>query len=156
MRSHIVVRSSWAYPRCSYASATRCAILLRSVRSHYDLATCTTNTLPRRLCYFGIVALGVLVNFKCSPKVGVAFSDYRTNSSCSILMLLKNEKLHFVSSMLIALISSHSAHIEAVCLRIIMDVPRTFWHSDSNHLWFIMASWSIATWACQSLTFSWK
>ena len=40
-------------------AATLCAILLRSVRSvrsHYDLAT--TNALPRRLCYLGIVNLG--------------------------------------------------------------------------------------------------
>ena len=35
--------------------------------------------------------------------------------------------------MLIALvnISGHSAHIVAVCLRIIIDGPRTFWPSDS-------------------------
>ena len=75
-----------------YASATLFATLLRSVRSHYDLAT--TNALPRRLCYFGIVNRGASVMlplhswrfgqlqalFKCSPKVGVAHLDSRTNS----------------------------------------------------------------------------
>ena len=66
-------------------AATLCAILLCSVRSHYDLAT--TNALPRRLYYLGIVNLGASGTlqlhswrsgqlqawFECSPKVGVAF-----------------------------------------------------------------------------------
>ena len=73
-------------------AATLCAALLRSVRSHYDLAT--TNALPRRLYYLGIVNLGASATlplrslnsgqlqalFKCSPKVGVALLDSRTNS----------------------------------------------------------------------------
>ena len=42
--------------RSDYASATLCAILLRSVRSRYNLAT--TNALPLRLCYLGIANLG--------------------------------------------------------------------------------------------------
>ena len=77
---------------CSYASATLCATLLRSVRSHYDLAT--TNVLPQRLCYLGIVNLGASATrplrswrsgqlqalFKCSPKVGVALLHSVTNS----------------------------------------------------------------------------
>ena len=71
---------------------TLCAALLRSVRSHYDLAT--TNASPRRLCYLGIVNLGAYATlplrswhsgqlqawFKCSPKVGVVLLDSRTNS----------------------------------------------------------------------------
>ena len=80
------------YPRCSYASAVLCAILLRSVRSCYDLAT--TNALPRRLCYLDIVNMGASATlplrswrsgqpiawFKCSPKVDVAILDSRTTS----------------------------------------------------------------------------
>ena len=73
-------------------AATLCVTLLRSVRSHYDLAT--TNALPRRLCYLGIVNLCAFATlplrsccsgqlwawFKCSPKVGGALLDSRTNS----------------------------------------------------------------------------
>ena len=58
----------------------------------YDLAT--TNALPRRQCYLGIVNFGASVTlpirswrsgqlqtlFKCFPKVGVALLDSRTNS----------------------------------------------------------------------------
>ena len=75
-----------------YASAALCAILLRSVRSCYDLAT--TNALPQRLCYLDIVNMGasatlplrswrsgqLIAWFKCSPKVGVAILDSRTTS----------------------------------------------------------------------------
>ena len=60
------------------------AIWLQYVRSRYDLAT--TNVLPRRLCYLGIVNIGASATlplrswrpgqlqawFKCPPKVGVA------------------------------------------------------------------------------------
>ena len=77
-----------------YASAALCAILLRSVRSCYDLAT--TNALPQRLCYLDIVNMGasatlplrswrsgqLIAWFKCSPKVGVAILDSRTTSEC--------------------------------------------------------------------------
>ena len=77
---------------CSFTSATLCVTLLRSVRSHYDLAT--TNALPWRLCYLSIINLGasatlplrswrsgqLQVLFKCSPKIGVALLDSRTNS----------------------------------------------------------------------------
>ena len=73
-------------------TATLSATLLRSVRSHYALAT--TNVLPRRLCYLGIAYLDAsatlplrswrsgqfMALFKCSPKVGVALLDSRTNS----------------------------------------------------------------------------
>ena len=73
-------------------AATLCATLLCSVRSHYDLAT--TNALPWRLCYLGIVNLGASATlplctwrsgqlqalFKCSPKVDVSLLDYMTNS----------------------------------------------------------------------------
>ena len=63
-------------------------LMLRSVRSCYALlALTTTNALPPRLCYLGIVNLSASVTlplrslqsgqlqtwFKCSPKVGVAF-----------------------------------------------------------------------------------
>ena len=69
-----------------------CAILLRSVRSGYDLST--TNALPQRLCYLGIVNSGDSATlpirswyssqlkawFKGSPKIGVAVLDFMTNS----------------------------------------------------------------------------
>ena len=65
-----------------YASAALCAILLRSVRSFYDLAT--TNALPRRLCYLDTVNIGVLVNplpgSNALLKFGVAILDSRTTS----------------------------------------------------------------------------
>ena len=65
-----------------YASAALCAILLRSVRSIYDLAT--TNVLLRRLCYLDIVNMGVLVNSlpgsNALLKFGVAILDSRTTS----------------------------------------------------------------------------
>ena len=64
------------------ASAALCAILLRYVRSFYDLAT--TNALPRRLCYLDIVNMGVLVNSMPGSnallKFGVAVLDSRTTS----------------------------------------------------------------------------
>ena len=73
-------------------AATLCATMLRSVRSHYNLAT--TKVLPQRLCYLGIVNLGASATlplrfwrsgqlqalFKCPPKIGVALMDSRTNS----------------------------------------------------------------------------
>ena len=70
-------------------------LLLRSSRPCYALyALTTTNALPRRLYYLGIVNLGASATlplrswrsgqlqalFKCSPKVGVALLDSRTNS----------------------------------------------------------------------------
>ena len=75
-----------------YASAALCAILLRSVRSCYELAT--TNALPQQLCYLDIVNMGASVTlplrswrsgqliawFKCSPKVDVVILDSRTPS----------------------------------------------------------------------------
>ena len=80
------------HPRCSYASTALCAILLRSVRSCYELAT--TSALPRRLCYLDIVNIGAFATlplrssrsgqlnawFKCSPKVIVAILDSRITS----------------------------------------------------------------------------
>ena len=63
-------------------AATLCTTLLRSVHSHYDLAT--TNALLWRPCYLGIVNLGasgqLQALFKCSLKVGVTLLDSRTNS----------------------------------------------------------------------------
>ena len=70
------------------------AILLRSVRSYYKLAT--TSALPRRLCYLDIVNIGASAMlplrswhsgqlnawFKCSPRVDVAILDTRTTSEC--------------------------------------------------------------------------
>ena len=70
-------------------------LLPRSVLSCYALAT--TNALPQRPYYLGIVNLGdsatLLLRpwrsgqlqawFKCSPKVGVALLDSRTNSERS-------------------------------------------------------------------------
>ena len=69
-------------------------ILLRSVRSCYNLAT--TNALPRRLCYMYLDTVNICASatlplrsrrsgqlsawFKCSPKVGVAILDSRTTS----------------------------------------------------------------------------
>ena len=78
--------------RFYYASAALCAILLRSVRSCYELAT--TSALPRRLCYLDKVNIGASATlplrswrsgqlnawFKCSPKVDVAILDSRTTS----------------------------------------------------------------------------
>ena len=79
--------------RFYYASAALCAILLRSVRSCYELAT--TSALPRRLCYLDIVNIGASADtlplrswrsgqlnacFKCSPKVGVEILDSRITS----------------------------------------------------------------------------
>ena len=75
-----------------YTSAALCAILLRSVRFCYELAT--TSELPRRLCYLDIVNIGASATlplrswrsgqlnawFKCSPKVDVAILDSRTTS----------------------------------------------------------------------------
>ena len=65
-----------------YASSALCAILSRSVRSFYDLAT--TNALPRRLCYLDIVNMGVLVNSLPGSnsllKCGIAIFDSRTTS----------------------------------------------------------------------------
>ena len=70
-------------------------LLLRSVRPWYALYTLTTtNALPRRLCFLGIVNLGASATlslrfwrsgqlqalFKCPPKVCVALLDSRTNS----------------------------------------------------------------------------
>ena len=68
--------------------------VLRSVCSRYDLST--TNALQQRLCYLGIVNIGAPATlplrswrsgqlqalFKCSPKVGVALFDSRTNLEC--------------------------------------------------------------------------
>ena len=95
-RRHIVAKSP------SYSSVMQlrfcCALhdlvtlSTLSLRSRYDLAT--NNALPRRLCFFGIVNLGASATlplrswrtgklqawFKCSPKVGVALFDPRTNS----------------------------------------------------------------------------
>ena len=65
------------------------SILLRPVRSRYDLAT--TNALPRRLCYLGIASLDasamlllrswrsgqIHVWFKCFPEVGVNLFNSR-------------------------------------------------------------------------------
>ena len=64
-RSTIAV-TSWRnrrviHPRCSYASITLCAILLRSVRSRYDQHASAATVLfskPWRSCY----RLGVLAN----------------------------------------------------------------------------------------------
>ena len=53
-------------PRSGYASATLCAILLRSVRSRYNLAT--TNALPRRLCYLDIANLGASTTHSIEHK----------------------------------------------------------------------------------------
>ena len=126
------------HPWCSYASATLCATLLRSVGSHYDLHM--TNALPRRLCHLGIINLGACAtlplrswrsgqlqaSFKCSSKVGVALLDSMTNSeqfhSCNWRM-----KSQLPCSLL--LLVGLSAHIVAVCLRIIMDGPRTFFNT---------------------------
>ena len=47
--------------RCSYASAMICAILLRSVRSIYDLTT--INAVPWRLCLLGKSTLALLSGF---------------------------------------------------------------------------------------------
>ena len=92
-------------------------LLLRSSRSGYALyALATTNALPRRLCFLGIVNLcgsatlrlrfwrsGQLQAwFKCLPKVGVALLDSRTNSERFHYRVIKNEEL---SSILIAFIS---------------------------------------------------
>ena len=80
------------HPRFYYASAALCAILLRFVRSCYELAT--TSALPRRLCYLDIVNIGASATlplrssrsgqlnawFKCPPKVNVAILDSRTTS----------------------------------------------------------------------------
>ena len=74
------------------ASAALCTILLRSVRSCYELST--TSALPRRLCYLYIVTIGASATlplrswrsgqlnvwFKCSPKVDVAILEARTTS----------------------------------------------------------------------------
>ena len=112
-------------------AATLCVILLhvRSVHSHYDLAT--TNALPRRLCYLCSGQLQAW--FKCSLKVGVALLDSRTYSERFHFHVIEERKatliLYLPCSLLILV--GHSAHIVAVCLRISMNGPRTFWPSDS-------------------------
>ena len=53
-------------PRSGYTSATLCAILLRSVRSRYNLAT--TNAFPRRLCYLDIANLGASTTHSIEHK----------------------------------------------------------------------------------------
>ena len=74
---------------------------IRSSGSGYSLyALATTNALPRRLCYLGIVNIGAFATlplhswrpgqlqawFKCPPEVGVALLDSRTTLGGSILV----------------------------------------------------------------------
>ena len=111
--------------RFYYASAALFAILLRSVRSFYALAT--TNALPRRLCYLDIVNMGVLVNSlpgsNALLKFGVAILDSRTTS--------ERFHAHVIEELQSYLRVGHSAKIVCVYLRIIMDRPRTVWPSAS-------------------------
>ena len=61
-------------------AATLCATLLRSVRSHYDLAT--TNTLPRRLCYLANIGASVTL-----PLRSLRLANYRPCSSALLKLL---------------------------------------------------------------------
>ena len=89
--------------RFYYASAELCAILLRSVRSFYDLAT--TNALPRRLCYLDIVNMGILVDSLPGPnallKFGVAILDSRTTSERFHAHVIKDLELRAIFQLVI-------------------------------------------------------
>ena len=112
-----------------------CAILLRFVQSCYDLAT--TKALPQWLCHLDIVNIGASATlrlcswisgqlnawFMCSPKVGVAILDSMDHLwafSCSCNGRNKSY-----------LPVDHSAKVVYVCLRVLLDRPRTVWPSAS-------------------------
>ena len=83
-RRRLVKKSPSYRPRCSYASATLCATLLRSVRSSYDLAT--TSTFPRRLCYLGIAHLGASATLPL-PAFGV-LANFRPDLNAFLKLVL--------------------------------------------------------------------
>ena len=117
------------HPSCSYALRDLVTLCTLSLRPRYDQGASGATVLfrhsqPWRFCY----ALGVLAKSRpCSSallKLVSLFWILGPILSSSIRM-----KSHLPCSLL--LLAGHRAHILAICLRIIMDGPRTFWPSDS-------------------------
>ena len=125
--------SSVMQPCFCYALCDLVTLCTLSLRPRYDQGVSAVTVLfrhiqPWRFCHASATLMAL---FKCSPKDGVAHLDSRTNSKRFHSHVIEECKAIYLPCSMLLLVG-HSAHIVAVCLRIIMDGPRTFWTSDSD------------------------